>query len=275
MSVAIDPVCLMEVNEAEPAATSVYQGRTYYFCAPGCKVAFDEDPERYLSQLEQAAAAATQRELPMGSDGAGTAVIPDADLASLTASLTMPVDVAIKTRRSVARLKPDPIPRRAVERLLDAAVWAPNHHLTEPWEFFVLTGDGGRRFAEIRKEFRRTLFPRPDAPEVQAALAKVAADTLATPVIIVVTTTNPADRDLRDDDYGATMCAIQNILLVATGLGLGTYLRTGQLIRFPPLLEFLSVPESRRIAGVIYVGYPAFIPERRRTPAAKKTQWLG
>ena len=45
----IDPVCLMEVEPAEAAATSQYRGRTYYFCAPGCKVAFDEEPERYLA----------------------------------------------------------------------------------------------------------------------------------------------------------------------------------------------------------------------------------
>ncbi len=45
---AIDPVCKMAVDENAPAATSEYKGVTYYFCAPGCKVAFDEDPEKYL-----------------------------------------------------------------------------------------------------------------------------------------------------------------------------------------------------------------------------------
>jgi YHS domain-containing protein len=47
-SMAIDPVCKMTVDEEHPAATSVYKGQTYYFCATGCKSAFDEDPERYL-----------------------------------------------------------------------------------------------------------------------------------------------------------------------------------------------------------------------------------
>lgn len=45
---AIDPVCGMEVDEETAAATSEYQGQTYYFCAPGCKAAFDKDPEKYL-----------------------------------------------------------------------------------------------------------------------------------------------------------------------------------------------------------------------------------
>jgi YHS domain-containing protein len=46
---AIDPVCGMEVEEATAAATSEYEGQTYYFCAPGCKQAFDKDPGKYAS----------------------------------------------------------------------------------------------------------------------------------------------------------------------------------------------------------------------------------
>jgi Cu+-exporting ATPase len=45
---AIDPVCKMEVDEKTAKFTSVYNGKTYYFCAPGCKKAFDEQPEAYV-----------------------------------------------------------------------------------------------------------------------------------------------------------------------------------------------------------------------------------
>ena len=47
---AIDPVCGMEVDEKTAAGKSEYKGKTYYFCAPGCKAAFDRDPEKYLSE---------------------------------------------------------------------------------------------------------------------------------------------------------------------------------------------------------------------------------
>lgn len=43
----IDPVCGMEVNEQTAPAESEYMGQTYYFCATGCKIAFDEDPAKY------------------------------------------------------------------------------------------------------------------------------------------------------------------------------------------------------------------------------------
>jgi YHS domain-containing protein len=47
---AIDPVCGMSVEESEAAATSEYQGKTYYFCSVGCKVEFDQDPSRFISK---------------------------------------------------------------------------------------------------------------------------------------------------------------------------------------------------------------------------------
>lgn len=50
MAKAIDPVCQMEVDTGSPpGGQSEYQGTSYYFCAPGCKRAFDENPEKYLS----------------------------------------------------------------------------------------------------------------------------------------------------------------------------------------------------------------------------------
>lgn len=47
---AKDPVCNMTVDEKKAAATSTYKGKTYYFCAVGCKVAFEQGPEKFLSR---------------------------------------------------------------------------------------------------------------------------------------------------------------------------------------------------------------------------------
>ena len=48
--------------------------------------------------------------------------------------------VAIITRHSVTAIKPDPVPRHVIEKLLNAAVQAPNHYNIRPWRFVVLTG---------------------------------------------------------------------------------------------------------------------------------------
>ena len=45
-----DPVCGMEVDPASAAGTAEYRGKTYYFCSPGCKAAFEREPEKYVQQ---------------------------------------------------------------------------------------------------------------------------------------------------------------------------------------------------------------------------------
>ncbi len=46
---AVDPVCKMNVDEKTAKIKSTYQGKTYFFCAPGCKKEFDKNPAKYLS----------------------------------------------------------------------------------------------------------------------------------------------------------------------------------------------------------------------------------
>ena len=48
---AKDLVCNMEVDPNTAAGKTEYKGQTYYFCAPGCKVAFEKDPEKYLKAV--------------------------------------------------------------------------------------------------------------------------------------------------------------------------------------------------------------------------------
>ncbi len=52
---AKDPVCGMEVNIEKAPATSTYQDQAFYFCNPGCKKAFDQDPARYIKGAEHKA----------------------------------------------------------------------------------------------------------------------------------------------------------------------------------------------------------------------------
>lgn len=47
---AKDPVCGMQVSEQAAAEKTDYQGRTYYFCSPACKAAFDRNPEKYATK---------------------------------------------------------------------------------------------------------------------------------------------------------------------------------------------------------------------------------
>lgn len=186
----------------------------------------------------------------------------------------MTVIEAIESRRSVGKLRPEPVPREVIERMLEAAVWAPNHRATEPWRFYVLTGEAKARFAAIRRRLRAAGFPDPRAPEAIKALDKLYGDTVATPAMIVVTSHVAADDTVREEDFAATYMATQNLMLAGVELGVGTYLRTGNILHDDELRAWLQVETDRRILGIVHVGYPADLPKKKRTPATERTVWL-
>ena len=49
---ATDPVCGMTVDPKTASHTATHEGRTYYFCAPGCKRAFEANPQQYVKRGE-------------------------------------------------------------------------------------------------------------------------------------------------------------------------------------------------------------------------------
>jgi len=182
---------------------------------------------------------------------------------------------AITKRTSVRRFCPDPVPRDVIERLLDCAVRAPNHKLTEPWRFSVLTGSARDRFAEIRARHRLKRYDDPASPEGQAAADKIRRESRTTPAFVVVMSAINPDEITREEDYAAAMMAIANLMIAAESLGLGTYLRTGGVMQDPSLMELADVPAKFRVVGIVSLGYPAEQePPRRRKPAAELTRWL-
>ena len=182
---------------------------------------------------------------------------------------------AITSRTSVRRFRDQPVPRHLIEQLLQCAVRAPNHKLTEPWRFAVLTGASRDRFAEIRARHRLKRFSDPASPEAQAAAEKVRRDARSTPAYIVVMVAVSSDEITREDDYAAAMMAIGNLMTAALSLGLGTYLRTGGVIRDPTLLHLAALPDGYRVVGILSLGYPAEAEApRRRRSAAELTQWF-
>jgi YHS domain-containing protein len=51
---AKDPVCGMQVDENKVTQKTVYNGKTYYFCSKTCKVQFDKDPSKYVTEAGEA-----------------------------------------------------------------------------------------------------------------------------------------------------------------------------------------------------------------------------
>lgn len=178
---------------------------------------------------------------------------------------------AIITRRSVAKTgtaRPD---RAAIERLLEAGVRAPSHHLTQPWRFVVLAGGALRALGDAWAE---------GATRVGKDAEAVRSKPLRAPVIISVICRPKVHlpKVVEVEEYYATGAAMQNVLLAAHDAGLAAMIRTGPAATFPEVRRYLGLNESESIAGFIYVGYPNEDHRQgmsRRIPAAEVTEWRG
>jgi nitroreductase len=180
---------------------------------------------------------------------------------------------AITTRRSIKAFTDRPVEREAVERLLDAAVHAPNHRLTQPWRFVVLGPAARRAFGEVLGARKAKKIEDPVA--AQATIEKVAAAEAAIPLTIVVSAVVDANPEVREEDYAATMMAVQNMFLAAHELGLGTHLRSGAVMEDPRTRAALGIPDGERIVAMIWVGHAASVPDAKpRKLAAELTRWL-
>jgi len=182
---------------------------------------------------------------------------------------------AIQRRTSVRRFRPDPVPRETIARLLDCAVRAPNHKLTEPWRFAVLTGAARSRLAALRARHRLKRYADPESDEARAGADKVRRETEETPAFVVVMCAVNPDELTREEDYAAAMMATANLMTAAASLGLGTYLKTGGIMRDPDVAALVGLESGFRIVGVVSLGFPAVEEApRRRRPAVELTRWI-
>lgn len=183
---------------------------------------------------------------------------------------------AIKGRRSIGKMKAQVPPRESIEKLLEAANWAPSHYRTEPWKFFVLTGAARERLGEAMAAIVRDTLTEPESDESAARLQKEKNKPLRSPVVIAVATQSSEDtRVVEIEQIEAVACAVQNMMLVAHEMGLGTIWRTGGITYEPRLKEFFELKPDEHLLGFIYVGYPdQVVKPGIRKPVAEKIIWM-
>lgn len=188
----------------------------------------------------------------------------------------MEVTQAIQSRRSVGRVKQDPVPRELVEKVLESAVHAPNHKITEPWRFHVFTGKGRGELARARAELARILAETEGDEEELAAgrISRERKKAFRAPVVIAVISRGGRDEVETLENYAACAAAVQNMQLTAHALGLATIWRTGLQAYHPYMREFFGLEAGDKIVAYLYLGYPDMEERsRRREPASSKTVW--
>jgi len=172
----------------------------------------------------------------------------------------------LRERRTVSQgslsttLEPD---HAKVLNAIESARWAPNHHLTEPWTFYVLDPTRIRRLGELWAELLERKGSKPS--KVEAKRAQWGASKGV--VILTCTSAPDADATTRKEDYAACCCAAQNFMLHLWAEGLGSKWSTGAVWEhedFWPLLGHAAPPEGAEVVGVFFYGLPTTVPQTRR-----------
>ncbi len=175
----------------------------------------------------------------------------------------MDIFEAIYQRQSISKVKTDPVPRELIERLLSAAMQAPNHHKVRPWRFVVLQGAARERLGDMMAQSLQVRKTEATADDLQKERLKP----LRAPVVIAVGVDKPAFSKVSEiENVAATSAAIENLLLAAHALGLGAMWRTGPAATDAVVKAFWVSRPINTVIGFVYVGYPETPPAPSAAP---------
>ncbi len=165
----------------------------------------------------------------------------------------------IRGRRSTNLFRPELPPRETILRGLELARWAPNHHLTEPWHYYLIGPQTRSAIIELNTELVTT------AKGAEAGAAKQRR-WAAVPGWLAVTCEHSSDEIQAWEDYAACACAIQNLALYLWSEGIGTKWTSGAVIREPRFYDLLWIdPDIETVIALIWYGYPDEAPAAHRS----------
>jgi F420 biosynthesis protein FbiB-like protein len=190
---------------------------------------------------------------------------------------------AIQGRRSIRKFKEQPVPESALRQVLEAAICAPSGSNRQPWRFQIITDPSTRDrlvactqeaiagvtedvqpgFAADFSGYSQHFQNFGQAPAVIVVLQKIE------PMLVSLFKEGTRSQELMQalelkSSVMSVSMAVQNMLLAATELGLGTCVMTGPLIAADAFARILSVPEGWELLCLVSVGYPDEKPQPLR-----------
>ena len=164
----------------------------------------------------------------------------------------------LRGRRTIELFLQTAVPHTLVDEAIEAASWAPNHHVTEPWHFYSLGDATKQRCLNLcrdivakKKNVQAGDFKRQSWSEK--------------PGWLVVSCKRSADELLQREDYAACCAAIQNLMLYLWKAGVGSKWTTGDITRDARFFEILGIDEAEElVVGLIWYGYPKLTPTQSR-----------
>ena len=173
------------------------------------------------------------------------------------------VQDVLNSRRTVYKFIEQEVEQDKIDQALLAASNAPCHKHTHPWKFFIL-GEQIRQeliptITKLANEKSQKNKSQDLAKDVQRAVNKV----ILPPVIIAVASKKTPNDDFREkEDYAASVCALQNLVLSFWDNGIGSQWTTGAITRHEETYAALGIDSNNwEIIGFVKSGYPASVPK--------------
>lgn len=182
----------------------------------------------------------------------------------------------IRNRRTIfpERFSERKVHREQIELLLNNAIWAPSHGMTQPWRFKVFMDDGLKKIAGFLPALYKEKTPAESFKP--AKFERMGIRPLRASAVIVVCMERDPDEKIKEiEEIEAVACAVQNMHLTCTAYGLAAFWSSPALIYAPEMNAFLGLGEKDKCLGLFYVGYPAGEwPKSHRRPIEYVTEWI-
>ena len=176
-----------------------------------------------------------------------------------TAFTTVNLKELIQGRRTCyqfADLKDFPVSNQTLYECLEAARWAPNHKLTQPWRFWIVGEQAKEKMAHIYADNRALRKAQREDEQYQILYEKAFEKFRSIPKIVLVGQVLNDNPIIQKEDYAACACAIQNFQLMAWSLKIGVQWSTGPITSDARTYDYLSiVPENIELIGALYLGH--------------------
>ena len=165
------------------------------------------------------------------------------------------LSTTIKTRRTTkpSQFNGNKIPDEQVAQLLELADWAPTHTYSEPWRFVVYGGDKVNEFSMQHALLYQQFTPADKF--MKGKFDGIIANGEKSSHIIVCIMKRTNYKLPVIEEIAAVSCAVQNILLGATALGIASLWSTGGMVLHPAMKNLFELDEADEIVGQLFLGY--------------------
>lgn len=180
-------------------------------------------------------------------------------------------------QRAIRSFTDQAVSEELVNRVLTAATHAPSGSNTQPWHFIVIRDPAVKQaISEAYEEARAAAYPNPGRAPVASGPRQPLS---AAPVLIVCCVDTPASGQAGFQTGASIYPSVQNLMLAARALGLGTVLTTLHRRRKARIHEILGIPDNVESAAIIPLGWPdrEYGPNRRQ-PVERfimRDRWTG